>query len=135
MATTAQLAPGVQKLFTEPNFGHVATIMPDGSPEVTPVWIDTDGTHIIFKTAEGRQKTRNLQRGAGVAASITHRINAYADATVRGRVVEMTHDGADNHIDKMAKKYLGQDRYPYRRPDEQRVIVKILPEKVHSQGV
>ena len=130
----AHLSPGVQKLFTEPNFGHIATVMPDGSPQVTPVWVDTDGTHIIFNTAEGRQKTRNLHRGGRVAISITDRNNPYTFATVRGRVVEMTHEGADEHIDKMAKKYLGQDRYPYRRPEEQRVIVKILPEHVSGQG-
>lgn len=134
MPLTAQLTPSVSKLFTEPNIGHVATIMPDGSPQVTPVWVDTDGTHILFNTAEGRQKTRNLERDTKVAVSITDRTNPYVMATVRGRVVEMTREGADQHIDKMAKKYLGQDRYPYRRPQEQRVIVKILPEKVAGQG-
>ncbi len=131
MATTAQLAPGVQKLFTEPNFGHVATIMPDGSPQVTPVWVDTDGTHIIFNTAEGRQKTRNLRRGGRIAISITDRDNPYTYATVRGRVVEMTHEGADEHIDKMAKKYLGQETYPFRAEGEQRVIFRVEPERVH----
>ncbi len=135
MTTTEQLAPSVQKLLTEPNFGHVATVMPDGSPQVTPVWVDTDGTHVIFNTAEGRQKTRNLQRDAQVAVSIADQNNPYAYATIRGRVAEMTHEGADEHIDKMAKKYLGQDTYPYRNPNERRVIVKILPEKVHAQGV
>lgn len=131
---TVQLTSGVQKLLTEPNFGHVATVMPDGSPQVTPVWLDTDGTHVLVNTADGRQKTRNLQRNARVAISVTDRDNPYTYATVRGRVVDMTHEGADEHIDKLAKKYLGQDRYPYRRPDEQRVIVKILPEHVSGQG-
>src|SRR5205823_6327515 len=100
-----------------------------------PVWIDTDGTHVIFNTAEGRRKTRNLQRDAHVAISVTDQQNPYTWVAIRGRVVEMTHDGADDHIDKMANKYLGQDRYPYRRTGEQRVIVKILPEHVTGQGI
>ena len=130
----AQLSAGVQRLLTEPNFGHVATVMPDGSPQVMPVWVDTDGTHVLFNTAEGRQKARNLQRNSRLALSVTDRNNPYTWVTVRGRVAEMTHDGADDHIDKLAKKYLGQDHYPYRQPGEQRVIVKVLPEHVSSQG-
>lgn len=131
----AQLPPGVKKLFAEPNIGHVATIMPDGSPQVTPVWVDTDGTHVIFNTAAGRQKTRNLERDAKVAVSIVDRNNPYASAFIRGRVVEVTPEGGDAHIDKMAKKYTGQDRYGNHRPGEQRVIVKILPEHVSGMGL
>jgi PPOX class probable F420-dependent enzyme len=131
---SAQLSSGVLKLFSEPNIGHVATVMPNGAPQVTPVWVDTDGAHVIFNTAEGRQKTRNLQRNSKVAVSITDRANPYSYVTVRGHVVEVTRQGADDHIDKMAKKYINQDRYPYRRPGEQRIIVKILPEKVTGQG-
>ncbi len=130
-----QLAAGVQKLLTAPNFGHIATIMPDGSPQVTPVWVDTDGTYVIFNTAAGRQKTRNLERDAQIAVSITDQNNPYAYAAIRGRVAEVTAEGADAHIDKMAKKYLNQDTYPYRNASEQRMIVKILPEKVHSQNL
>ncbi len=130
----AKLSANVKRLLTEPNFGNVATLMPDGTPQVTPVWVDTDGTHVLFNTAEGRQKTRNLHRNPQVAISVFDRNNPYTWAEIRGRVAEMTHDGADEHIDKLAKKYLGKDTYPFRQPGEQRVIVKILPEHVSSSG-
>jgi PPOX class probable F420-dependent enzyme len=130
----AKLSANVKRLLTEPNFGNVATLMPDGTPQVTPVWVDTDGTHVLFNTAEGRQKTRNLHCNPQVAISVFDRNNPYTWAEIRGRVAEMTHDGADEHIDKLAKKYLGKDTYPFRQPGEQRVIVKILPGHVSSSG-
>jgi len=120
----------VRKLFTEPNFAHLATLMPDGSPQVSPVWVDLDGDRIIVNSAEGRAKPRNIRRDPRVAIAIYSTENPYAHATVRGRVVEITHEGADAHIDKMAKKYLGQDKYPYRQPGEERVIFVIEPEHV-----
>ena len=116
------------------NFAAVATLMPDGSPHVTVTWIDTDGKHVIFNTAEGRLKPKNLRRDPRVAISIINSENPYQQVVIRGRVVEMTHEGADKHIDQMAKKYLGVDKYPYRAPGEQRVIVKVLPEKVAVMG-
>ena len=131
---TASLSEGAQRLITEPNIGHVATLMPDGSPQVTPVWIDTDGTHLIFNTAGGRQKTRNLERNARVAVSITDRTNAYSWIAVRGHVVEITDEGAEAHIDAMAKKYLNADSYPFRRDGEMRLIIKIAPDKVSGPG-
>lgn len=130
----ATLTVGQQALLREAQIANIATVMPDGTPQLTPVWIDTDGTHVIFNTAEGRQKTRNLQRNARVAVSVVDRANPYRWLSVRGRVVEMTHDGADAHIDAMAKKYLNQDAYPWRNAAEQRVIVKILPERLTGQG-
>ena len=128
------LSDGVQKLLDAPNFAHLATVMPDGSPQVSAVWVEYDGRHVLVNTAEGRQKPRNLRRDPRVALSIVDQQNPYTSATVRGRVVEMTHDGADEHIDKLAKKYMGVDRYPNRQPGEQRVIVKIDPERVSTMG-
>jgi PPOX class probable F420-dependent enzyme len=121
-------------LFKKKAFGHLATVMPDGKPQVTPVWVDYDGSNVVFNTAEGRQKDKNLQRDGRVALSILDPDNAYRYLEVRGRVVERTHNGADQHIDAMAKKYLGQDKYPFRQPNEVRVIYKIQPEHVTSMA-
>jgi PPOX class probable F420-dependent enzyme len=124
-----------RKLITEgKNFASVATLMPDGSPQVSVVWIDTDGRHILFNTAKGRLKERNLRRDPRVALSIINSQNPYQEVMIRGRVVEITQDGADTHIDKLAKKYLGVDKYPFRQPGEQRVIIKIAPEKIGTTG-
>ena len=131
----ATLSPGVKKLFEEPNFAHMATLMPDGSPQVTPVWVELDGERIIVNTAEGRIKPRNVRRDPRVAISITNRENHYQAAYIRGRVVELRHEGADDSIDRLAKKYIGQDRYPWRRPGEQRVLMVIEPEHVGSMMV
>ena len=126
----AQLPEAAQKLLKEPNFAHLATLMPDGSPQVTPVWVDFDGKFILVNTAEGRRKPKNVRRDPRVALDVTSHDDPYRMVTVRGRVVEVTHDGADDHIDKLAKKYLGQDKYPFRAPGERRVIFKIEPESV-----
>ena len=125
-----QLPEAAQKLFREPNFAHLATIMPDGSPQVTAVWVDFDGKYILVNTAEGRRKPKNIRRDPRVAIDVISREDPYRMVTVRGRVVEVTSEGADAHIDKMAKKYLGQDKYPFRAPGERRVIFKIEPEYV-----
>ena len=121
-------------LFQKKAFAHLATVMPDGKPQVTPIWVDYDGSHVVFNTAEGRQKDKNLQRDARVALSILDPDNPYRYLEVRGHIVERTHDGADQHIDVMAKKYLGKDKYPFRRPNEVRVIYKIQPEHVTSMA-
>jgi PPOX class probable F420-dependent enzyme len=131
----ATLSEGVKKLFLDPNFAHLATIMADGSPQVTPVWVDLEDSHILVNTAEGRAKPRNVRRDPRVAISITKQDNPYASAYIRGRVVEMRHEGADELIDKLAKKYIGQDRYPWRQPGEQRLILVIEPEHVSSMQV
>jgi PPOX class probable F420-dependent enzyme len=123
-----------QDLFTKKAFAHLATVMPDGKPQVTPIWVDYDGRNVVFNTAEGRQKDKNLQRDARVAMSILDPDNPYRYLEVRGRIVERTHAGADQHIDAMAKKYLGQDKYPFRQPNEVRVIYKVQPEHVTSMG-
>ncbi len=122
-------------LFSEEKkaFGYVATIMPDGSPQVTPVWVDYDGTHVIFNTAKGRVKERNLRRDGRVALTVSDPNNPYRYVQVRGRA-EISEEGADAHIDKLAKKYLGVDKYPYRQPGEVRLIVRISPEAVQAWG-
>jgi PPOX class probable F420-dependent enzyme len=132
-AMAGEMLEGVRKLFEEANFGHLATLMPDGSPQVTPVWVDFDGRYILVNTAEGRQKPRNIRRDPRVAISVTRQGSPYAYAQVRGRVVEVTSEGAEEHIDRLAKKYLGRETYPFRQPGERRVIFKIAPEHVSSQ--
>jgi PPOX class probable F420-dependent enzyme len=131
----AALPDSVRKLIEAPNFVHVATLMPDGSPQVSPVWVDFDGKNVLFNTAEGRAKPRNLRRDARVALSIVSQDNPYATASIRGKVVEISTDGADEHIDKLAMKYMGQETYPYRQPDEQRLIVRIEPEHITTYGL
>jgi PPOX class probable F420-dependent enzyme len=121
-------------LTTKPAFAHVATLNADGSPQVTPVWVDFDGTHVLFNTAKGRVKAKNLAREGRVALSIADPENAYRYLGIQGHVVEMTETGSDAHIDKMAKKYLGKESYPFRTPGEVRIIVKIAPDKVHANG-
>ncbi len=121
-------------LFEKRAFAHFATVMPDGSPQVTPVWVDYDGEYVLVNTAQGRQKTRNIERDARVALEITDPDNAYRYLLVRGPVVEVTDEGGDAHIDKMSKKYTGRDTYADRRPGEVRVIIKIKPEAVTARG-
>jgi len=117
-------------LFQKRAFAHLATLMPDGSPHVSPVWVDYDGTHLIVNTARGRQKDRNMRREARVAVEVQDPDNPYRHLLVRGRVAKVTEEGADASIDKLAFKYLGQEKYPYRAPGEVRVIYEIEPEHV-----
>ncbi|MCL5743967.1 MAG: PPOX class F420-dependent oxidoreductase, partial [Acidobacteria bacterium] len=101
-------------LFQKKAFANLATLMPDGRPQVTPVWCDFDGKLVLVNTAKGRQKDRNMRRDPRVSLALMDPDNPYRYLEVRGRVVEMTEQGADEHIDKMAKKYLGKDKYPFR---------------------
>ncbi len=126
---TAPLTEGVVALLRKPLMAHVATVMPDGTPQSTPVWIDTDGTDVLFNTAKGRVKHRNLLQNPAVALSFVDDENPYRMIEIRGRA-EIAEEGADEHIDAMAKKYLGQDSYPFRQPGEERVIVRIHPTAV-----
>ena len=121
-------------LFDKKVFAGLATLMPNGSPQVTPVWIDYDGENVIFNTATGRQKDKNLQADGRVSLSLVDPENPYRHLEIRGTVAERTLEGADDHINKMAKKYLGQDVYPFRQPGEIRVIYKIKPERAVSMG-
>jgi PPOX class probable F420-dependent enzyme len=115
-------------------FASLATLMPDGSPQVTPVWFDVDGGHIRVNSAKGRVKDRNMRRAPRVALAILDPDNPYRHVAVRGRVVDVTEQGADAHIDALAKKYIGKDRYPWRQSGEVRVTYKIRPERVGSMG-
>jgi PPOX class probable F420-dependent enzyme len=121
-------------LFTKKAFAHLATVGADGKPQVTPVWCDFDGTNVRINTARGRVKAKNLARNPRVALSIMDPDNPYRYVQVQGRVTEMTEQGADAHIDALTKKYIGQDKYPYRQPGEVRVMVKIAPERVQGMG-
>jgi PPOX class probable F420-dependent enzyme len=122
-------------LFNKKAFASLTTLMPDGSPQTTPVWCDTDGEHVIFNSAKGRQKDRNVRRDPRVAMAIIDPDNPYRYLEIRGKVVEITEQGADAHIDKMAKKYMDKDKYPLRQPGEVRVLYKIRPEHTTTMGV
>ncbi len=121
-------------LFTGKHFAHIATIQPDGSPQVSPVWVALEGDLVVFNSAEGRQKVKNLDRDTRVALSIHDQENPYRYIQVRGKVVEKTQEGAVQHIDQLAKRYLGLDEYPGHQPGDVRVIYKIQPERVQTQG-
>jgi PPOX class probable F420-dependent enzyme len=120
-------------LGTKKAFAHLATIMPDGTPQVTPVWFDYVGGVIRVNTAKGRTKARNLRDGAAVALSILDPDNPYRYLQVRGRVRKASEQGADAHIDGLAMKYLGKDKYPFAQPGEVRVMYEIEPLSV--QGI
>jgi PPOX class probable F420-dependent enzyme len=130
MPRKVALSDEAKRLLAGVNFGHLATLMPDGSPQVTPVWVDHDGEYVLVNTEEERQKPKNMRNDPRVALSITDSENPYKWVMIRGRVVDMTHEGGSDHIDKMAKKYMGLDKYPYYQPDKARIIVKIEPEHV-----
>mgnify|MGYP003580188113 CR=1 FL=1 len=121
-------------LFQKKAFAHLATLNSDGTPQVTPVWVDYDGQHVLVNSARGRRKDKNMERNGAVALSMQDPDNPYRYLEVRGQVEEITEDGADQHIDKMAKKYMGIDRYPGRAPNEVRVLYKIKPERISKMG-
>jgi PPOX class probable F420-dependent enzyme len=127
-----QLTSEQSRLLEGPNYGQLATIMPDGSPQITTVWVDYDGTHVLVNTAEGRQKPRNINRDPRVALEVLAIDDPYDLIRIRGRVVEVTREGAWEHINKLSHKYRGSD-YP-KREGEQRIIFKIEPEHVYSRG-
>ena len=126
----AKLTANAIKLIEGKNFAHLATIMPDGSPQVTPVWIDHDGDVVLVNTAVGRCKQKNTARDRRVAISITNQDNPYDKVIIRGRVITQTFEGAEAHIDKLAKKYTGATKYQRSQPDERRIIISIEPIKV-----
>jgi PPOX class probable F420-dependent enzyme len=115
-------------------FANLGTLLPDGSPQVTPVWFDTEGDTIRINSAKGRWKDRNMRRDGRVALAIMDPANPYRYLQVRGRIVRITEDGADAHIDRLAKKYLGADTYPFRQAGEVRVIYVIHPERATTMG-
>lgn len=130
-----QLSQGVRELFEGKNFAHLATLMPDGSPQSTVVWVDVEGDNVLVNTSEGRVKPNNVRRDKRVAISVFDQENPYKSASVQGEVAEVRKDGATDHIHKLAKKYMDADEYPYLQPGEQRLIFVIRPDKVATMGV
>ncbi len=131
----ATISPGFQKLLREPAYCEIATLMADGSPQITQVWVDTDGEHILINTADGRQKARNVRRDPRVAVNVVDPGNAWRLGSVRGTVTDITPEGANENIDRLALKYLGQEKYPFHQPGETRVILKIRPDRINEQGL
>ena len=131
----AEIPVEAEHLLGEKAFAHVATLMEDGSPQVSPVWIDREDDLVVFNTATGRLKDLNLRRDPRVAISITDPENPYENLLIRGRALEITERDADDHIDHLAKRYLDADEYPFRKPGEVRLKVRIRPERInHTPG-
>ncbi len=130
----ATIPESFNDLLSKVAFAHLATVMADGSPQVTPVWFNFDGTQVWVNSAKGRLKDKNMRRNKQVALSIQDPDNAYRYLAIQGEVEEITESGADAHIDALAKHYLGKDSYPFRAPAEVRVIYKVRPTKVSTMG-
>jgi PPOX class probable F420-dependent enzyme len=123
--------PNIRKLFESKNFGFLSSLMKDGSPQVTPMWVDIENGYILVNTALGRLKQKNISRDPRVALAIADQNNPYDTVTIRGEVIEqITGVPAEEHIDKLAKKYIDKDKFPYRSPGEERIILKIKPERI-----
>ena len=118
------------KLFEEPNLVFIATVMKDGSPQLSPVWADFEDEHVLVNTAEGRIKHKNVLRDPRVAISVVNHSNPLDMTTIRGKVVDIIPDYEYKHANKLTKKYMGKEKYPFKQPGEKRIIFKILPEKV-----
>lgn len=123
------------ELFRGKNWGTVVTLRADGSPHATPVWIDTDGDNVLFNTSIGRAKERHLRRDPRVSVTVLPAEDQQSGYVSVTGTAEITEDGAKEHIDSLAQKYLGQAEYPYLQPGERRVIVKVKPDKIDAQGV
>jgi PPOX class probable F420-dependent enzyme len=130
----ARLEGRSEELLQAKNFCHVATLRGDGTVHGVPVWVDVEDGRPVLNTAEGRAWPRNLERDPRVTLTVQNLENPYEYVEVRGVVTERTHDGADEHIDRLASKYLGVEDYPGRQPGEQRVIIRVEPEHVHVHG-
>ena len=130
----ATLPEPVRQLIEEPNFGHLATLMPDGSPQVTPVWVDTDGEHVLINSVQGHVKVGNIARDPRVAVAVADPNTPSRYVQVRGRVLAVTTEGALDHIEMLAQKYLGVPYPWYGGRDQVRVIIVIEPERMSSMG-
>jgi PPOX class probable F420-dependent enzyme len=128
------LSDKARQLVARPVLASLTTLNADGSPQITPLWIDLDGDDLLFNTAEGRIKARNLHHDPRVAVSVIDPDDPYNVLAVQGTVVDITTDGADQHIDSLAKKYLGVDTYPNHRKDEVRIKVRVHPDRVAMGG-
>lgn len=123
--------PNIKELFERKNFAFLSSLMKDGSPHVTPTWVDIEDDNILINTAIGRIKQKNVSRDPRIALAIIDQDNQYEMVTVRGKVTDqITGDVAEKHIDKLAKKYINLEKYPRRLKGEQRVILRIRPEKI-----
>lgn len=131
---SATIEGHAEELLKGKNFCHVATLRPDGSVQVAPVWVDVEDGMPVLNTAEGRAWPRNLARDPRVTLTVQNMENPYEYLEIRGRVAERTTEGADEHINALAKKYLGEDEYPFRRPGEERIIIRVEPEHVYLNG-
>ena len=126
----AELSERAKKLLNGKNFAFVATINKDGSPQLTPTWVDTDGTNVLVNTALGRQKSKNVTRDPRVTVGVFDSSNPYDYVSISGKVAKkVTGKAADDHIDKLSKKYTGASKYAGRAPDEKRVVLVIRPTK------
>ena len=125
-----QLTDKAKKYLESKAFGHVATVNTDGSPQVSPVWVEHDGVNVIVNSEDKRLKVRNLRRNPAVSVSIQNPDNPYEYIEIRGNAVEITPNGGSEGIDRLAKKYLGQDKYPYNQAGDLRVVIKIEPTRI-----
>jgi PPOX class probable F420-dependent enzyme len=130
----ATITDRARELLQAPNFCHVATLRKDGSPHGALVWVDVDGDRLLLNSAEGRDWPANVARDPRIALTVANAENPYETVIVRGRVTEITKDGADEHIDQLAMKYLGQETYPFRQEGEVRLKIVVEPDRVAVQG-
>jgi PPOX class probable F420-dependent enzyme len=128
------LSAKARELIARPVLASLTTLGPDGSPQVTPLWIDRDGDDLLFNTAQGRVKARHMEHEPRVAVSVIDPDDPYNVVALRGTVTDMTTEGADAHIDSLAQKYLGLDAYPMRREGEVRIKVRVRTDHIAMQG-
>jgi len=129
-----RLSTKAKELIGGKNFASVATLMQDGSPQVAPLWIDREGDTIVLNTTRSRQRTKNLRRDQRVAITVFEQANPYSNVSIRGKAIEITEEGAEEHIDRMSMKYLGKP-YPYedRTPKDPRVLIRVEAEHIHEE--
>ena len=127
------LSQSVKKILEDKAYGHVITFDESGKPQVTMVWVDVDGDDVVFNTAEGRLKPKNLRRDPRVIVSVQDRNDPQSYMVFHGKAT-VTEAGADAHIDKLAKRFLGADKYPFRQPGEKRLIVRVKPDRIGGYG-
>jgi PPOX class probable F420-dependent enzyme len=127
-----ELSDKAKKLIDGKNFASAATLMPDGSPQVAPVWIDRDGDTIVLNATRSRQRTKNLKRDPRIAICIFDQNNPYSNVLIRGKVVDITEKGGEEHIDKMNLKYRGTPNYAYHNPKDPRVIIRVEARRIHE---
>jgi PPOX class probable F420-dependent enzyme len=130
-----RLSTKAKELIDGKNFASVATLMEDGSPQVAPLWIDREGDTIILNTTRSRQRTKNLRRDQRVAITVFDMGNPYSNVSIRGKTVEVTEEGAEEHIDRMSLKYLGKPKYPWddRTPKDPRTLIRVEAEHIHEE--